>query len=159
MKDNKDTVKYLESVKDHAAAIFHSLDDATKRELYTLLRKEYVREDVRNHMLTIDKSLAGERVENVVNAYVCDCRYDCDRSYWDNLETLIDAEYDAQEADIKTRLEQKKGDYDLSDVELTDEDTQTVLMYLTEQGFDMDMAVNSTLSGMEEMLAERECER
>lgn len=62
-------------------------------------------------------------------------------------------------SDIKNQLKDKKGDYDLSDVELTDEDIQTVLMYMAEHSFDMDMAVRSTLAGIEEMLAECEAER
>lgn len=144
---------------DYATTVFRSLDGTAKRELYILLRKEYVQEDVKSHMQDIEKPLTEERVANVVNAYVRDCTYDCNQSYWENLETLIRTEYDAQTSDIKNQLKDKKGDYDLSDVELTDEDIQTVLMYMAEHSFDMDMAVRSTLAGIEEMLAECEAER
>ncbi len=39
-----------------------------------------------------DQYLSDDRIENIANRYVYEGRYDCNLSYWQNIENLIDEE-------------------------------------------------------------------
>lgn len=68
--------------------ILNSLSALEKDELYRALWLEYVKEDIRNY----DESLDESMVEVVASRYVYDGDYDCNLSYWDNIENLIKEE-------------------------------------------------------------------
>lgn len=60
---------------------------------YRQLWLPYVIEDVRAHMIDYldeDQYLSDDRIENIANRYVYEGRYDCNLSYWQNIENLID---------------------------------------------------------------------
>lgn len=66
-----------------------------KDAAYHQLWLSYVIEDVRAHMTDyLDKNqyLSDECIENIANRYVYEGRYDCNLSYWQNIENLIDDE-------------------------------------------------------------------
>lgn len=71
------------------------LTDVQKDELYRMLWSDRVREDVEAAMEDYSGSLPENEdekealVESVVNAYVYDGRYDCNLSYWDNINNII----------------------------------------------------------------------
>lgn len=87
----------MRKIKEMSASeLIALLTDAQKDELYRMLWSDHVREDVEAAMEDYSGSLPdneNERealVESVVNAYVYDGRYDCNLSYWDNINNLLD---------------------------------------------------------------------
>lgn len=74
-----------------------NLDSVTKDEIYRMLWKEYVVEDVTQHLETrddINKSSEEmiEMIDRIATRYVYDGEYDCNLPYWDNLDNLIEEE-------------------------------------------------------------------
>ena len=61
------------------------LNDQLKDEIYRKLWKEYVKEDI----IQFNNKLDEELIDLIANAYVYDGEYDCNFSYWDNIENLI----------------------------------------------------------------------
>lgn len=78
-----------------ASELIALLTDVQKDELYRMLWSDHVREDVEAAMKDYSGSLPENEdekediVESVVNAYVYDGRYDCNLSYWDNINNII----------------------------------------------------------------------
>lgn len=66
--------------------------------VYSVIRKMYVLEDVKSLLdcRDLDESLSddeyNELADTVAERYVYDGKYDCNLSYWTNLDTLIDEE-------------------------------------------------------------------
>lgn len=69
-----------------------SLDSASRDALYRRLWIEYVTEDVAYHIETFDDIPCNDYdtiVELVAHAYVYDGDYDCNLTYWENIDNLI----------------------------------------------------------------------
>lgn len=68
-----------------------SLNPTEKDDLYRELWSEYVREDI---ISFIDDDLMAklehDDINEMVRRYVYDGEYDCNLSYWDNIQNLID---------------------------------------------------------------------
>lgn len=66
--------------------------------IYAVIRKSYVKEDVYGCLdgRDLDESLSEEEYEEladtVAERYVFEGEYDCNQSYWSNLDHLIDEE-------------------------------------------------------------------
>lgn len=69
-----------------------------KDAIYRYLWREHVEKDVRSQLDQNPRleHLSDEEYENLIKSvatrYVYDCRYDCNLSYWDNLDNLISEE-------------------------------------------------------------------
>ncbi len=83
--------------REDAEKYIGSMSDAAKDTLYRALRAEYVEEDVRaflegpngdDYRELPDKEYDA-LVKAVVDRYVYDGDYDCNLSYWENLELLV----------------------------------------------------------------------
>ena len=74
-------------------AFIDKLTPKQKDEAYRILWSDYVREDVVSHAETIGVALDEDTIDTIVDAYVYYSNYDCNLSYWDNIESLIDAHY------------------------------------------------------------------
>lgn len=70
--------------------IVSKLDPKKSDAVYRLLWAAHVAEDVKSHAEDMDICLETGEVEIVVNRYVYDGDYDCNLSYWDNIEALIE---------------------------------------------------------------------
>lgn len=69
-----------------------SLDSASRDALYRRLWIEYVTEDVACHIGTFDNIPCEDYdtiIELVAQAYVYDGDYDCNLTYWENIDNLI----------------------------------------------------------------------
>lgn len=72
--------------------LFASMSETQKDEIYRMVWHEHVVQDVKQ-LLDENEDIAslvtGDISHKVADAYVYHRRYDCNRSYWENLETLI----------------------------------------------------------------------
>ena len=85
-EDNNSTKNRRKFMNTKLTNILNSLSTSEKDELYRALWLEYVKEDIRNY----DESLDEGAVEVIASRYVYDVDYDCNLSYWDNIENLIE---------------------------------------------------------------------
>lgn len=71
----------------------NSLDSSEKDKLYCYLQSEHVYEDVLGRLADLFDDLTDDErtriAENATNDYVYNCNYDCNLSYWDNIDNLI----------------------------------------------------------------------
>ena len=78
-----------------AKRIVDCLSDSKKDEVYRLLLTEHIREDVRSLIGQIKEcqSLTDEEkdnfVDNIAHSYAYENKYDCNQSYWCNIQMLI----------------------------------------------------------------------
>lgn len=84
----------LTPLKVNLNSFVASLDPASKDALYRYLWADYVREDLHNRIVDLRPvDLAEEKydevVETAMRAYVYEGDYDCNLSYWENLDRLI----------------------------------------------------------------------
>lgn len=77
------------SVTDKAMAVLSALDPIVATEVYTLQRMQRVAADVSARAEEQDVNLTQSEVDTISAKYVRECRYDCNLSYWDNLDVLI----------------------------------------------------------------------
>lgn len=77
------------SVTDKAMAVLNALDPIVATEVYVLQRMQRVAADVSARAEEQDVNLTQSEVDSVSAKYVRECRYDCNLSYWDNLDVLI----------------------------------------------------------------------
>lgn len=70
--------------------IVSKLDPKKSDAVFRLLWAAHVAEDVKSHSEDMDIVLTSDEIEVVVNRYVYEGDYDCNRSYWDNIEALIE---------------------------------------------------------------------
>ena len=69
--------------------ILASLSPGEPDALYRRLWLGHVKEDVRARIQDTKASLTGEEIEQVARRYVYQGDYDCNQSYWDNIDALI----------------------------------------------------------------------
>jgi len=63
----------------------HTLADS----IYRHVDAKYIKEDVISHASDLEVSLTSEEVNEVAIMYAYDGEYDCNLSYWQNIENLI----------------------------------------------------------------------
>lgn len=66
----------------------NSLDAKEKDELYRHLWRNYVVEDIKEYAEAFDVSTSQEMIEIAAVLFVSGC-YDCNLSYWENIECVI----------------------------------------------------------------------
>lgn len=77
------------SITDKAMAVLSALDPIVATEIYFLQRMQRVADDVSERALDQNINLTQSEVDSISAKYVRECRYDCNLSYWDNLDVLI----------------------------------------------------------------------
>lgn len=85
----KDELNKLDEnkIKELAAG----LDEKKADSLYRALWCNYVKEDVKLKLEEeSDIKLTENEIDNCVDLYVYHGKYDCDLSYWDNIQNLIE---------------------------------------------------------------------
>ncbi len=91
------------NVRDDAVSKFSSaepsliiehMSSGQKDDIYRMLWADQVEKDVKDRMTEIDVILDDDSVLDVVHRYVYEGEYDCNYSYWDDLDTLIRNEYE-----------------------------------------------------------------
>lgn len=79
-----------------AETLVSRMSESQKDSVYRLLWAEHVKEDVLSRLEeredNIPENFKEEFVEDVVNQYVYEGKYDCNLSYWDNIDSLIENE-------------------------------------------------------------------
>lgn len=74
--------------------IIEHMSSGQKDDIYRMLWAEQVKQDVKDRMTEINVILDDDSVLDVVHRYVYEGEYDCNYSYWDDLDTLIRNEYE-----------------------------------------------------------------
>lgn len=77
------------------AAALAEWSETEKNHAYRQLWLPHIVEDILSHMkdyLENDQYLTDDEILHAAHRYVYDGRYDCNLSYWQNLENLIDDE-------------------------------------------------------------------
>ena len=106
--DNYDEFEecHNDSMKE-AEELIAKMDSLTKDCVYRLLWKEHVKEDVQSEMAQNEeaRSLSDEDYDHIADAaaerYVFDGDYDCNRSYWANIDSLIDEQLEQYKGEIE----------------------------------------------------------
>ena len=73
----------------------NSLTQSEKEEIYRIVRREYVNQDVKNRAELLNVELDDIQVDVIAWRYVYEGKYDNDLSYWQNIENLIEKEINA----------------------------------------------------------------
>ena len=73
-----------------AEKVYDRLNDRNKDALYRMLWSDYVKMDVLARCEERNIDLEDEDVNRITNMYVGYGEYDCNLSYWDNIDNLID---------------------------------------------------------------------
>lgn len=95
----------MDTIKINLDSFVKNLDSISRDSLYRKLWLEYVTSDVSERLCeTCDKNCTfpnncSALVEKIASAYVYDGEYDCNLSYWDNIDNLIN-KYSEQETRI-----------------------------------------------------------
>lgn len=76
--------------------ILNQLDWKEKDALYRELRCGYVREDVVDRLNERELDFTESELETIVRKYVYEGDYDCNLSYWTNIDNLIDEVIDVK---------------------------------------------------------------
>jgi hypothetical protein len=76
-------------MKNEIKEFLGKLSPKDKDDLYRYVWAEYVREDVEIFLLEHDKEAKEDLVEAVVELVVYSGDYDCNHSYWENIENLV----------------------------------------------------------------------
>ena len=97
--DSYPEIEHIEGVKvenseeienEELINMIDSLDFSQRDTIYKHLWTEYVEEDVRTRAEERKIKLSEDQIGYVADRYVYDGDYDCDLSYWDNIDNLID---------------------------------------------------------------------
>lgn len=81
--------------EQNVTAVLAEWSETEKNVAYRQLWLSHVVEDMLSHMedyLEKNQTLTDDEVLHAARKYVYDGRYDCNLSYWQNLENLIDEE-------------------------------------------------------------------
>ena len=75
-----------------------NLNFTTSDDLYRILDMSYVKRDVEHKLNELEMDIPDDILEDFIDTcvfrYVYDCDYDCNLSYWDNIDNLINDEYE-----------------------------------------------------------------
>ena len=69
--------------------ILNEMTPAEKNEIYDAIRKEHIAEDIMDYAPTCGVVLTDKQVKYVAELYVDHAHYDCNHSYWENIESVI----------------------------------------------------------------------
>ena len=74
--------------------LYAKMSEKQRDDIYRLVRKKYIKEDVKSRMeelQVLDKNDENfdTVVETVATRYVYDGDYDCNLTYWENIDNLI----------------------------------------------------------------------
>ena len=75
--------------------LYEKMSEKQRDDIYRLVWKKYVKEDVKSriedlHVLDKNDENFNIIVETVATRYVYDGDYDCNLTYWENIDNLID---------------------------------------------------------------------
>ena len=83
-----------------AGEIISSMDESEKDSLYRILWSDRVYEDVEwqldERKISLDEDEKEAFIMEVVDRYVYNGDYDCNLSYWDNIDNLINEELEGE---------------------------------------------------------------
>jgi hypothetical protein len=74
-----------------AIATVKNMSSEQKDAIYRYLWTQHVYEDVENRAEETETALSEEQIDEVVEEYVYYGNYDCNLSYWDNIDNLIES--------------------------------------------------------------------
>ena len=77
----------------------NELSEIEKDKIYRMVWAERVTEDILSHAEDIGVEISKEDAEILAESYACDGEYDCNLSYWNNIENLME-DYIKPEEDI-----------------------------------------------------------
>jgi hypothetical protein len=100
IEERKDIMDYRKEAEEKIAG----MDGAEKDALYRALWAEYVRTDV-EAVAEQHPEAENISIDNIVERYVYEGDYDCNLSYWDNINNLI--EEDLLHSGISLHFEEK----------------------------------------------------
>lgn len=66
------------------------LTESEKDQMYRALWITHVKEDIRTYSEDTDQILTEDDIDTIADRYVYQGDYDCNLSYWDNIQALID---------------------------------------------------------------------
>lgn len=70
--------------------LLNTLTESEKDQIYRALWITHVKEDIRSHGEDTDQALTEDDIDIIADRYVYQGDYDCNLSYWDNIQALID---------------------------------------------------------------------
>lgn len=70
--------------------LLNTLTESEKDQIYRALWITRVKEDIRSHGENTDQALTEDDIDIIADRYVYQGDYDCNLSYWDNIQALID---------------------------------------------------------------------
>lgn len=77
----------------------NELSEIEKDKIYRMVWAERVTEDILSHAEDIGVEISKKDAEILAESYACDGEYDCNLSYWNNIENLME-DYIKPEEDI-----------------------------------------------------------
>ena len=82
---------YKDTERENARKIIEGLDDTTRFWVMRLISRDYVLEDVVSLMedTDLEPDAKEEIAEKVAERFAVDRDYDCNLSYWDNINAMI----------------------------------------------------------------------
>ena len=79
-------------ISDELKSQIDALSPEEEDKVYRYLWSNHVRNDVVAHAEFLGVVLSDEEIDIITERYVYDGDYDCNLSYWDNIENLINEE-------------------------------------------------------------------
>ena len=75
---------------DVSESKINELSAIEKDKIYRMVWAEHVTDDILSHAEDMGVEISKEDAEILAESYVCDGEYDCNLSYWDNIENLME---------------------------------------------------------------------
>lgn len=72
--------------------LLNTLTPEEKDGIYRAVWKERVIEDIKSRLEDTDETLSDETIDKIAERYVYEGDYDCNQSYWNNIDALIEDE-------------------------------------------------------------------
>ena len=73
--------------------LFDEMNEYQKDMIYRMVKADFISEDTKYRIDDFGLEMSDEEKENlaidVANRWVYDGKYDCDLSYWDNIDNLL----------------------------------------------------------------------
>ena len=76
-------------MKQRAAGIVTAYDPETRDAVYRHLWQGYVKADIRARAASTGTEMNEDQVEFAADLYAYDGEYDCNESYWSNIDNVI----------------------------------------------------------------------
>lgn len=75
--------------EENIITLIDTLDFGTKDRIFRHLHKNYLYDDFTQHCKSMNVKLTDEDLKSLCDKWVYQGRFDCNLSYWDNIENLI----------------------------------------------------------------------